>query len=933
MTKVKLILISLLTGISYFHFAQAQVTTTANDVVPEVNDFFRYGVVPSFYPSWGTQDTALANISAGNPNVGVEGAGVKAWRATLPEWFINQFGNNVRTFAFEHYETIGMTNHTVFLEGPQADHIDQTQYCAGTPSIIFDNLYLDIWDNGQNGTPVNDDNYYALYMYNVATTYSPYVKFWEIWNEPDFSGSPNAFNPPGTAGSWWDNDPDPCDLKIKAPIYHYIRMLRISYEVIKSIDPDAFITTGGIGFPSFLDAIMRNTDNPNNGDPSTEYPLTGGAYFDAVSFHQYPHIDGCFRIGWNNQTQMFDYKRHSDAAADCLVERKGDYQSVLASYGYDGSVYPQKEYIITESNLPRKGISFGGDNFGNDEIQRNWIIKACVRAQQNDISQFHVFKIGEDQDFETASFEFQLMGLYKNLNASAPYTQEYTDEGIAYRTMSEELFGYSYDQGRTSGMNLPDNVEGAAFRSPDGSYKYVVWARTETDTSEDAEATYNFPQNWSINMMSKKSWSSSVDGSEESVSSINISLTGAPSFLEPTSFFGANNFDVAIQVTDASCAGARDGRLVAMPSGGVPEYRFAWSTLPGSFSASNTLSNLPAGTYQVTVLDANLASTTATAIIEEPAPLTIDLETQTLTCETTEINVFFIDSNQSIFIEAHDTPGMYTSLLERPGECDVTLRYTILEDIEEPLAIISGNTTTTEIPCFGFEFSGFIDGSQSSFGPDFTYLWTTIDGLILSGETTNTCEYGAGGTYELLVTDLSNGCFSSVSTFIVDIIPPDELEFVSADIQNTQTGQATGSITPVIIGGTPPYEYLWSNGAQTLSIENLPAGTYSLTVTDANGCEILQTFEVLNGTTSTGDINEKSTLSLFPNPTSGQLQIEANQRIDNLILYDLAGQEIWKYEGVSDSQIKLDFNFLAAGCYLLEYEMDGNRGIERVIVF
>ena len=159
MLDFKLFLYSLIIGLSIIHTTQAQVTTTANDVVPEVNDFFRYGLVPSFYPSWGTQDTALANISAGNPNVGVEGAGVKAWRATLPEWFINQFGNNVRTFAFEHYETIGMTNHTVFLEGPQANHIDQTQYCAGTPSIIFDNLYLDIWDNGENGTPVNDENY------------------------------------------------------------------------------------------------------------------------------------------------------------------------------------------------------------------------------------------------------------------------------------------------------------------------------------------------------------------------------------------------------------------------------------------------------------------------------------------------------------------------------------------------------------------------------------------------------------------------------------------------------------------------------------------------------------------------------------------------------------------------------------------------------
>jgi hypothetical protein len=53
MTKLNLILLNLLIGLSFFHITQAQVTTTANDVVPEVNDFFRYGVVPGFYPSWG----------------------------------------------------------------------------------------------------------------------------------------------------------------------------------------------------------------------------------------------------------------------------------------------------------------------------------------------------------------------------------------------------------------------------------------------------------------------------------------------------------------------------------------------------------------------------------------------------------------------------------------------------------------------------------------------------------------------------------------------------------------------------------------------------------------------------------------------------------------------------------------------------------------
>ena len=96
---------------------------------------------------------------------------------------------------------------------------------------------------------------------------------------------------PGQPGNWWENNPDPCDYKLRAPIFHYIRTLRISYEVIKSIAPDDYVCIAGLGFDSFLDALLRNTDNPDDGKVTAEYPLGAGAYFDVVGFHVYPHID------------------------------------------------------------------------------------------------------------------------------------------------------------------------------------------------------------------------------------------------------------------------------------------------------------------------------------------------------------------------------------------------------------------------------------------------------------------------------------------------------------------------------------------------------------------------------------------------------------------------------------------------------------------
>ena len=432
-----------------------------------------------------------------------------------------------------------MTNHTVFIEGASAASSDDSIYCSyGDTTLLFDNLYEDIWDGGANGTPYNDDNYYAKYVYETVTEYKDHVRIWEIYNEPDFSSSASAFNPPSDPTSWWNVDPDPCDIKIKAPIYRYIRTLRIAYDVIKTVDPDGLVAVGGLGYPSFLDAILRNTDNPVDGAvDATLYPLKGGAYFDVLSFHVYPHVAGCYRAGWNNTTQQFDYQRHSDAGANCIADYKDDFVMVLEDHDYDGGLYPEKLFIITETNVPRKGPNFSepwsGHNYGNNEIQRNWIIKALVLAQKEDIRQVHIYKLGEHQDHATATDEFAMMGFFENLNNTNPYTQVFTDEGKAFKTTVEELEGWSYDATETSNLNLPSDVNGGAFKNASGDFKYVLWAITTTDKSEVANANFTFPSSSNVGNVVKKGWDYSITGVSTTESGSNLALTGSPVFLIP----------------------------------------------------------------------------------------------------------------------------------------------------------------------------------------------------------------------------------------------------------------------------------------------------------------------------------------------------------------------------------------------------------------
>ena len=114
----------------------------------------------------------------------------------------------------------------------------------------------------------------------------------------------------------------------------------------------------------------------------------------------------------------------------------------MKKYGYNGQTYPKKTYIITESNIPRKEF---GDFIGSSEAQKNWIPKVMVNCIKNDIWQFHVFKLAEETDFATATYEFDVMGLYKKINYTNKTRPEMTEEGLAFKTTSQILSGKTFD--------------------------------------------------------------------------------------------------------------------------------------------------------------------------------------------------------------------------------------------------------------------------------------------------------------------------------------------------------------------------------------------------------------------------------------------------------------------------------------------------------
>ena len=521
----------LLCALGVFLFAYptfSQPNFTANDIVPQYDTPFRLGINPNFNGSQWT-DQMTANLSAGNPDEGVEGVGIKSIRVPLPENFLEFWGYDIRVDAFQHYGEIGLLENTVFLEAPSDDHRDTTHYCATEPSAMFANMYEPIWDDGANGTPVNDENYAALYIYKTVTLYKETVKFWEIWNEPDLDNFGNGWKPQSIDGNWYDNVPDPCEIQMRAPVFHYVRLLRIAYEVIKTIDSEAYVTVGGLGYESFLDVILRYTDNPNGGEVTSEYPLKGGAYFDVLSYHVYPHINGSLKV-WDNSINGFTYSRHSDAAVNGTIGLKDKFENILLQYGYDGQTYPKKMFILTETTVPRKKLE---DYIGSDAAARNYAMKIQIAGYQNDIRQIALYQLADQNSYDVASNWLEMSGLYEIISGAQPYDVTPNESGIGCKTTSDLIFGKEYDLTLTAEMNLPSNIGGGAFTGGNNNdTTFVIWAKTVTDESEVSSATYTFPASFNFTTVEERRWNFSATNEMTVIAPQNISLTGNPIFFK-----------------------------------------------------------------------------------------------------------------------------------------------------------------------------------------------------------------------------------------------------------------------------------------------------------------------------------------------------------------------------------------------------------------
>ena len=294
-------------------------------------------------------------------------------------------------------------------------------------------------------------------------------------------------------------------------------------------------------------------------------------------------------------------------------------------------------------------------------------------------------------------------------------------------------------------------------------------------------------------------------------------------------------------VVDASCSGICDGSIAITANGGAGGYSFNWSPTPGNGNGLSLASGLCAGTYFLTVTDANGCTTLDTFNIAQPAAIVQTSVTVTDAtcgiCDGAIAPVFAGGAGGFTFAWSNGATSPALSALCF-GFYDVTVTDAsgCFEVFGYPVSDVTGPAIT--LTSTNASASGVCDGTATvnSGVTPLTYLWSNGD---VTQTTTNLC----AGFYTVTVTDV-NGC-NTVDT--ITITEPDLLD-VSFDITEiTCTGNGCdGEVLATATGGVPPYNYLWSNGATTEQITGLCSGTYVLTLSDNTGQVLIDSVTIID---------------------------------------------------------------------------------------
>jgi PKD repeat protein len=322
---------------------------------------------------------------------------------------------------------------------------------------------------------------------------------------------------------------------------------------------------------------------------------------------------------------------------------------------------------------------------------------------------------------------------------------------------------------------------------------------------------------------------------------------------------------VNLTSTNTACGSAATGSAVAGPTGGSGGFTYKWNT----GATASSISNLAAATYNVTVTDAHGCTAAAGTTVTNAGSVSATTSAINVSCYGSSTGsasvavtgaaspISYSWSNGATSSSINSVAaGTYQVTVTDSHGCSVIASDTIDQPNQLSISVTANNA--------GCNLSdGSVELSTTGGTGTYKYLWS-------NNSTAASLSNLASGNYGVTVTD-ANGCTSSTAASITN---------VSNLVATMNTGNvtcfnaSTGSASVDVQSGSSPFTYLWSNGNTTASISNIAAGNYQVTITDALGCNAVDSFAITQPSQLTLSVNVNQ--PACPGINSGYASATAN---------------------------------------------------------
>ncbi|PCH92537.1 MAG: hypothetical protein COB85_08060 [Bacteroidetes bacterium] len=295
--------------------------------------------------------------------------------------------------------------------------------------------------------------------------------------------------------------------------------------------------------------------------------------------------------------------------------------------------------------------------------------------------------------------------------------------------------------------------------------------------------------------------------------------------------------------SNTKCFGSCDGSATITVNGGTTPYSYQWNPDTANQNSATAI-GMCEGSYIVLVTDSSGCTVSDSFAISQPLSLSLDSVSNEATCNNSNGTAIVLSSGgtapYSYLWQSGSTINVENNLTAGSYNCTVTDSLGCSESIEVIVAQ-SGSPAITatgfDVTCFGGN-NGTANTSVIGGTAPFSYQWDDNQ-----SQTSSTAIELVLGTYNVTVVD-ANNCIETTS---VTLSTTSDLG-LSAEASNENCGKADGTTTAIPSGGLSPFIYIWDdpNSRTSAIAAELSAGVYSVSITDGDGCVLIETIEIVN---------------------------------------------------------------------------------------